>query len=61
MSDSNFWDKYDAMLQIIKDKLPDNSGKKKLIQAYFGEIDLSIDDTQQAMIDGYNEEVNENE
>ena len=61
MSDSNFWDKYDAMLQIIKDKLPDNSGKKKLIQAYFGEIDLSIDDTQQAMIDGYNEEVNGNE
>lgn len=61
MSDANFWDKYDAMLQIIKDKLPDKSGKKKLIQAYFGEIDLSIDDTQQAMIDGYNEEVNENE
>ena len=61
MSDSNFWDKYDAMLQIIKDKLPDKSGKKKLIQAYFGEIDLSAEETEQAMIDGYNEEVNENE
>lgn len=61
MSDSNFWDKYDAMLQIIKDKLPDGSGKKKLIQAYFGEIDLSADDAQQAIVDGYNEEVNENE
>lgn len=61
MNNKNFWDKYDAMLQIIKDKLPANSGKRKLIQAYLGEIDLSIDDTQQAMIDGYNEEVNENE
>ena len=61
MSEETFWDKYDALLQIIKDKLPNKSGKKKLIQAYFGEIDLSVDDTQQAMIDGYNEEVNENE
>ena len=61
MSDDNFWDKYDAMLAIIKDKLPDGSGKKKLIQAYFGEIDLSADEAQQAIVDGYNEEVNENE
>ena len=58
LSDDVFWDKYDALLQIVKDKLPDNSGKKKLIQAYFGEIDLSAEDTQQAMIDGYEEEVN---
>lgn len=58
MSDANFWDKYDAMLQIIKDKLPDGSGKKKLIQAYFGEIDLSAEETEQAIVDGYNEEVN---
>ena len=57
ISDESFWDKYDAMLQIIKDKLPNNNGKKKLIQAYFGEIDLSKEEVEQAMIDGYNEEV----
>lgn len=58
LSDATFWDKYDAMLEIIKSKLPDGSGKKKLIQAYFGEIDLSASETQQAMISSYNEEVN---
>lgn len=55
MSEENFWDKYDAMLEIIKDKLPDGSGKKKLIQAYFGEIDLSVEDTEKAMVDSYKE------
>lgn len=57
LSEKDFWDKYDAMLEIIKNKLPDGSGKKKLIQAYFGEIDLGAEETQSAMIDSYNEEV----
>lgn len=61
MSEQNFWDKYDAMLELIKSKLPDNSGKKRLIQAYFGEIDLSKEETEQAMINSYNEEVDKNE
>jgi len=60
MSEEKFWDKYDAMLEIIKSKLPDGSGKKKLIQAYFGEIDLSIEETEKAVTDSYNKEVNEN-
>jgi len=57
MSEQNFWDKYDAMLELIKNKLPDNSGKKRLIQAYFGEIDLSKEEAEQAMINSYAEEV----
>lgn len=61
MSENTFWEKYDTMLAIIRDKLPDGSGKKKLIQAYFGEIDLSKEETEQAMINGYNEEVEKNE
>ena len=61
LPDNVFWDKYDALLQIVKDKLPEGSGRKKLIQAYFGEIDLSKEETEQAMVSGYNEEVNVNE
>ena len=61
MSEKIFWDKYDAMLQIVKDKLPDNSGRKRLIQAYFGEIGLSAEETEKAMLNGYNEEVIKNE
>lgn len=57
MSEQNFWDKYDTMLELIKNKLPDNSGKKRLIQAYFGEIDLSKDEIEKAMTKSYAEEV----
>jgi len=57
MSENTFWDKYDTMLSIIKDKLPENSGKRKLIQAYFGEIDLSKEETEKAVLDSYTEEV----
>ena len=57
MSEATFWDKYDTLLHIIKDKLPDGSGKKKIIQAYFREIDLSKEETEQAIVNGYNEEV----
>lgn len=58
MSEKTFWEKYDTMLCIIKDKLPKDSGKKKLIQAYFGEIDLSKEETEKAVLDSYNEETN---
>lgn len=44
LDDKAFWNKYDALLELIKSRLPDNDGKKKLIQAYFEEIDLSIDE-----------------
>ncbi len=57
LSEKDFWDKYDAMLELIKTKLPDNSGKKKLIQAYFGEIDLSKNDLENAVANGYEEEM----
>ena len=58
LDEATFWDKYDAMLQIVKSKLPKNSGKRKLIEAYFGEIDLSAEEVSQAVISGYEEEVN---
>lgn len=44
IDDNVFWNKYDALLELIKNKLQDNDDKKKLIQAYFGEIDLSNED-----------------
>lgn len=55
LDDKTFWDKYDTLLKIIEDKLPDGCGKKKFIQAYFGEIDMSAEETEKAIISGYEE------
>lgn len=57
LPEEQFWEKYNLMLQRIKAKLPSDSGKKKLIQAYFGEIDLSKDDLEKAVATGYEEEM----
>jgi len=50
LDDKVFWDKYDALLELVKSKLSNNDGKKKLIQAYFGEIDLSSDEIKSMII-----------
>lgn len=57
LPEEQFWGKYNLMLQRIKAKLPSDFGKKKLIQAYFGEIDLSKDDLEKAVANGYEEEM----
>ena len=54
MEENLFWEKYDAMLQIIADKLPKESVKRKLIKAYFGEIDLSKEELGQ-VVNSYEE------
>lgn len=49
LDEKTFWDKYDSLLTIIEDKLPEGSMSKKFIQAYFGKIDLSKEEIEQTI------------